>query len=191
MASSGRDLASVEAAKAYQVGEFLLLRIAGEKPNGCHFLDLERSLLDVEPPAFIATWFMPPNVRCVLEPMQYEYQEAFRVGVKRDAVKLHHAEGELLLEVEDLSPGADDVDAVACLCRDLVPRPPLGVSSEGSEAVGYSTDFDVTEAFRDAISKIRTPSIPDWLATYTVIEIGAEVGGIAGFNRMFVRVRGG
>lgn len=48
MAPSERELANVETAKAYQVGDLLLVRIAGEKPNGCHFLDLERSLLDVE-----------------------------------------------------------------------------------------------------------------------------------------------
>jgi len=32
--------------------------------------------------------------------------------------------------------------------------------------------------------------IPDWLASYTVVSIGAEVGGIAGFNHLTVRVSG-
>ncbi len=189
MATSERELANVETAKAYQVGDLLLVRIAGEKPNGCHFLDLERSLLDVEPPAFIATWFMPLNVRCVLEPMPYEYQEAFRLGVERDTVKIYHAEGELLLEVEDLGP--KDRDLVASVSTGLVSTPSSGAPIKGSEAIGYSTSFDLAEAMREAISKIETPAIPDWLATYTVVEVGAEIGGIAGFNRMFVRVRGG
>ncbi len=185
MAAIDRELAVVEQAKAYQIGDFLLIRISGEKPNGCHVVDLERSLLTVEPPAFIATWFMPLNVRCVPEPVPYEYQEAFRIGLKRDAIKLHRAGGEVLVEVEDLSPEAADLVASVAAPTSVV-RP-----TSGSEAVGYSTNFDLTEAFRDAIGKIPTPAIPDWLATYSVLEIGAEIGGIAGFNHMFVRVRGG
>lgn len=189
MVSSGSELANVETAKAYQVGDFLLMRIAGEKPDGCHFLDLERSMLDVEPPAFIATWFVPPNIRCIPEPMPYEYQEAFRVGVKREAVKLHHAHGELSVEVEDIGSEAEDL--IASLTTGLIAGTSLIAPAEADEAIGYSTDFNFTEAFREAIGKIRTPDIPDWLATYTVVEVGAEIGGIAGFNRMFVRVRGG
>lgn len=187
MASMARDLAMVERAKGYQVGEFLLLRITGEKPNGCHVVDLERNLLDVEPPTFLATWYTLPNVRCVPEPVRYEYQEAFRVGVKRDPVTLHHAGGELSVDVEDLS--SDTEGLVRGLATSAVP---MGdVLPHGGEAVGYSRSFDFTEAFQDAIGKIPAPSIPDWLATYTVLEVGAEIGGIAGFNHMFVRVRGG
>ncbi len=189
MAPSGRDLANVETAKAYQVGDFLLMRIAGEKPDGCHFLDLERSMLDVEPPAFIATWFVPPNIRCIPEPMPYEYQEAFQVGVKRQEVKLHHAQGELSVEVEGIGPEAEDL--IASLATGVVSDASLVAPAISDEAIGYSRDFNFTEAFREAIGKIRIPDIPDWLATYTVVEVGAEIGGIAGFNRMFVRVRGG
>lgn len=187
MTSLPRELAAVESAWAYQVGEFLLLRLSGEKPNGCHVVDIERSLLDVEPPGFIATWFTPPNIRCVPEPVRYEYQEAFQVGIKRDAVTLYHAGGKMSVDVEDLSPDAEE--AVSSLVvGGLTPTfPPVG----GTEAIGYSNAFDFTEAFRDAIAKIPTMGIPDWLTTYTVLEVGAQIGGIAGFNHLFVRVRGG
>lgn len=187
MGSIARDLAMVERAKAYQVGAFLLLRVTGEKPNGCHVVDLERNLLDQEPPTFMATWYTLPNVRCAPEAVRYEHQEAFGVGVKRDAVTLHHAGGELSVEVEELSPDTEG------LLQDLAaPKIPMGdVLPQGGEAVGYSRNFDFKEAFQDAIDKIRVPSVPDWLTTYTVLEVGAEIGGIAGFNHLFVRVRGG
>jgi hypothetical protein len=106
----------------------------------------------------------------------YEHQKAFQVGVARDAVTLHHAGGRMTVDVEELEPSAVGHEGMAAL---------------HAEAVGYSKAFDFNEAFRDAIGKIPVPPIPDWLATYTVLDIGAEIGGIAGFNRMFVRVRGG
>lgn len=190
MRPSPRELAAVETARAYQIGDLLLLRIAGEKPNACHFLDLEQSLLDVEPPAFIATWFTPPNVRCVLEPLPYEYQEAFRVGARRDAVTLYHAGGDLSVAVTDLTEETSGSSArmdEPNLTRTLMAEMP----NEGTEAVGFSKQFDFKEALRDAIEKIPVPDIPDWFATYTVLEVGAEIGGVAGFNHMFVRVRGG
>ncbi len=170
MTSSEHELAVVEKAKAYQLDEALLLCISGEKPNGCHVLDLELSPADVEPPIFVATWHMPPNVRCTPEPMPYEYQETFQIGGRRETVTLHHAQGDISVQVEAL-PGAE--------------------SPATHEAVGFSGNWDFTEAFRDAVAKIPTPDIPDWRATYTVVEIGAEVGGLMPVNHLFVRVRGG
>jgi hypothetical protein len=186
MAPITRELATVEKAKAYQVGEFLLLRLMGEKPNGCHVIDVQRSLLTVEPPTFIATWFVPPDVMCIPEPVTYEYQEAFRVGIRRAEIKLRHAGGEMCVDVEDLSP---ETEAVLATMGDGVGP---GTSPIGrTEAIGYSKAFDFNEAFRDAIGKIPTPGIPDWLASYTVLDVGAQIGGIAGFNYMYVRVLGG
>ena len=186
MKAMNRELAVVEQAKAFQIGEFLLMRLAGTKPNGCYVVDVEQSLLTVEPPAFIATWFIRPDARCVPEPVPYEYQEVFLVGVRRDTVILHEANGDLSVEVEELTP-AEGVTP---------PEPGFppfadGVPGQSSEAVGYSENFDFGEAFRDAIRKIPVPAIPDWLARYSVVETGAEIGGIAGFNHLYVRVRGG
>jgi hypothetical protein len=50
----------------------------------------------------------------------------------------------------------------------------------------------VGAAIKDAIGKLpgRGAGIPDWLSTYSVVEIGAEIGGVAGFNRLYVRVSG-
>lgn len=189
MTPASRELAAVEQAKAYQVGDHLLLRVIGEKPDGCHFINVERSLLDVEPPAFIATWFTLPNVRCFPEAVPYEHQQAFQIGGGREHVTLHHAGGELSLRVENLTP--DDEPAVRALTSSGPAALGLDLPAERGEAVGTSRAFDFDEAFRDAIAKIPTPSIPDWLATYTVLEVGAQIGGIAGFNHLFVRVQGG
>ncbi len=188
MESGARELAAVTSSNAYQVGEYLLIRVAGEKPNGCYKVRLERSLLTVEPPAFLATWSMPPNIRCVPEAVPYEHQQVFRVGIMRDAVTLHHADGEASVAVEDL--GSGDEGAIEEI---VTPTATSGweVIPARIEAVGFSRNFDYGEALRDAISKIPTPDLPDWLATYTVLEVGAEMGGVAGFFHMFVRVEGG
>lgn len=59
-------------------------------------------------------------------------------------------------------------------------------------ATGYSDKWDLGEAFKDAIANLpkdKNP-FPDKLYHYTIVEIGAEIGGIAGFNRMKVIIKG-
>lgn len=175
------SLAHVEEARAYYFADHVLLTITGEKPDPCHFVDIEKSLLTVEPPGFIARWYVRPGP-CADVVTPYAYQELFFIGIKRETVKLHHAGGELEVPVQDLTQGLEEGSALAEL---VLGGPP-------SEATGYSDSFDFAEAFRDAISQLpdQGAGIPDWLNTYEVISIGAEIGGIAGFNRMYVRVRG-
>lgn len=62
--------------------------------------------------------------------------------------------------------------------------------SGNSEATGISRDWSFDEAFQDAVNQLGSgsPGTPDWLDTYTVVEIGARVGGIAGFNELLVKV---
>lgn len=57
-------------------------------------------------------------------------------------------------------------------------------------AVGYSDKWDLAEAFRDAIKNLPPDpdSHPDKLYHFTVTSIGAEIGGIAGFDRMKVTI---
>ncbi len=56
---------------------------------------------------------------------------------------------------------------------------------------GGPTGWSFEEAFNDAIAQLGSaaPNIPDWLDTYTVVEIGARLGGIAGFNDLLVTVK--
>ena len=175
------SLAHVEEARAYYFADHLLLTIMGQKPDPCHSVDIEKSLLTVEPPTFIARWYAHPGP-CADVVTPYAYQEVFFIGGKRETVKLHHADGDFQVPVQDLTLELEADSARAE--RALGDRP--------SEATGYSDTWDLAEAFRDAIRQLldRGPGIPDWLYRYEVTSIGAEIGGIAGFNRMYVKVRG-
>ncbi len=205
MAADDFSLAHVQQAKAYQVGEFVLLRIAGDLPTPCHVVDIERSLLTVEPPAFIARWTLPPNIRCIQVVTPYEYEDAFRIGAARPEIRLHHADGDQLVPVEDLTPAVGQAPERYPSAPGVTPATPTDdatgmeavdvlqdVLGGPAEAVGFSRAFDFGEALRDAIEKLpsRGGSIPDWLSRYEVVSSGAEIGGIAGFNHLYVRVRG-
>ena len=113
----------------------------------------------------------------------YAYQEVFFIGGKRETVRLYHADGDIQVPVQDLTQELDENSA----------RAELALGHPPSEATGYSDAWDLAEAFRDAIGKLPPgpgANIPDWLYTYEVTSIGAEIGGIAGFNHMYVKVRG-
>ncbi len=135
-------------------------------------MDITRSLLTIEPPEFIARWYTYEGP-CPDVVTPYAYQEVFRIGAKRETVKLHHEGGVMEIPVED-----------------RVQQPIL--LDQAREATGYSNAFDFAEAFRDAMGHLpdQGAGIPDWLSRYVVVEIGAEIGGIVGLNRMYVRVPG-
>jgi len=77
---------------------------------------------------------------------------------------------------------------IAQLQADETPGTP---ATGSAEATGYSKAHSFDEAFRSAIQELpEDPNPhPDKLTRVQVVEIGAESGGIAGVNRMFVRVR--
>jgi hypothetical protein len=63
---------------------------------------------------------------------------------------------------------------------------------EPPTGVGHSDTWNLAEALQDAIGNIppQPPSeIVDELYTYRVVSIGAEIGGIAGLNRLVVVVQ--
>jgi hypothetical protein len=57
-------------------------------------------------------------------------------------------------------------------------------------ATGYSNSFSFTEAFQDAVGNLPPDEnpFPDKLTNVRVIGIGANYGGIAGLNRLYVSV---
>lgn len=177
------ELATVTEARAYQLGDVVVVRVAGTKPSFCHEVSIEQALTDVEPPGFIARQWIHPARRCILAETDYEEVSAFRIGTARDSVVVHHADGRIDVEVVAV-PVPEGAAAARQALVELEPREP-------SEAVGYSKSWDVGEAMQNAIKQLpKRDDIFDWLHQYTVVEIGAEVGGIAGFNRMRVTVRG-
>jgi|SRR5215204_6218864 len=172
------SLAHVEEARAFQFDVYMSIYIAGEMPDPCRSVDISRSLLTVEPPEFIARWYQYEGP-CPDVVTPYAYQEVFYVGEKRETVKLRHEGGVMEVPVEDRAEQPILVDQARAI-------------DQAREATGYSDTFDFAEAFRDAISHLpdQGAGIPDWLSRYVVVEIGAEIGGIVGYNRMCVRVRG-
>ena len=180
------DLATVDQARAYQIEDVLIVRVAGTKPTACHVVTLEQSLLTVEPPAFLIRLSTDPRVRCTPDPASFEEQRAFRVGILRPQVIVHHAAGELSVDVEDLTPALESAS------RESLGGSLFDLEPQAYEAVGRSRDYDLGEAMRAAIAQLPPQGIgiPDWLSTYTVVSIGAEIGGIGGFNHLTVRVSG-
>ncbi len=173
--------------RAFHCGEHLLLVAEGELPSPGYDVDIERSLLDVEPPAFtllrcVKSGFWPQ----VITP--YRYCEIFRIGPRRDHVLVHHADATEPeeVEVEDLpdkmAPGAE---------RFLRPAEASASGSATQETTGQSRNLSFDEAFANALQNLpgTLPSHPDQLTTVDVVDIGALFGGIAGFNHLFVRVR--
>lgn len=178
------DLATVATADAYQVEDVLFVRLAGQKPTPCHLVSIERALTDVEPPTFVARLQIDPRVRCIQVIADYEVAQAFRIGGPRDQVLVRHAGGELYVDVQQVS-----LEAEGAVPTRTSPFDPFG---DPAEADGYSRSYDLGEALQDAIKKLppRGHGIPDWLNSYSVVSLGVEIGGIAGFNHLKVRVRG-
>jgi hypothetical protein len=178
------DLAQVKTAKGYQVGQHLLLVIAGDKPTPCHVVDIELKPIDIFPPQFRATLTTDPHVKCARVITPYERAEAFSSGdLAGETVRIEAADGDVEVQVEAVAE--EDDQAPARVSLDVVVGPP-------AEGVGYSDAYDLGAAIKEAIGQLpdRCGHIPDWLYHYDVIEIGAEVGGIDGRDRLKVKVRG-
>ena len=69
---------------------------------------------------------------------------------------------------------------------DLLPANKIALHT----ATGYSNAFSFEEAFKNAIANLPpdTDPFPDKLTNVTVVGVGANFGGIAGLNRMYVTV---
>ena len=180
------QLAQVDTAKAFQVGKYLVLVIAGEKPTPCHLVDIELLPIRIFPPEFRATLSVDSRARCTDNVVPYERAESFPFSdLAGETLTIEARNGNVETTVvdveEDLTVAAGEPGA---RIDDIVGPP--------AEATGYSDDYDVGAAIKDAISRLppRGGGIPDWLARYEVVEIGAEIGGIAGFDRLYVRVSG-
>ena len=195
MSAFERGLAQVDGAKAYQIDDLLLLRVSGELPTPCHTAFLQQSLLTVEPPTLAAGWLIRPDVRCAQVLTPYEHHGVFMIGSKRETIRLHHAGGELTVNVEDLTREEDSPEASG-RPSGVGPRPlPSWPDRPAPAPPGlWATRRTSTSGRRseDAIDKLppQSTQIPDWLGTYTVVSIHAEVGGIGGFDRLAVKARG-
>lgn len=177
-----RELAQVQQANGYRLGDTLILRVAGEKPSPCYEVDIEELPIRIFPPEFAATWAPDPLAICPDVMTPYVRVEAFRLGGEAEKVTLHTAGGNIEVAIETIpSPDGDAAPAAV----DPRTAPPV-------DAIGYSDNWDFGEALKNAIAQIpdRGAGIPDWLNTYQVVSVGAERGGIDGRDRLGVMVRG-
>ena len=102
MAYEGEQPASVKSATAYQhpKGEYALVTIKGEAPDGCHVVRLEQDET-AKPRAFSSLWWRDPQRPCTDAVQKYEYWHVFHVGRRTKSVVVHRAEGPLTVEVTD------------------------------------------------------------------------------------------
>jgi hypothetical protein len=183
-------VARVNEATAYWYADHHVIRIKGEMPTPCHKVDLVRGPLDVEPPRFIARW-NPGPLPCIQVVTAYDYREAFHVGGRRDEVIVGTADGQLTVAVEDYAGPAEPATAAGGELRLSTVHDPLDGRELGpNEAVGYSRDWDFGEALLGVVRQLPLKNPPDWLSTYEVVSVGAQLGGIARFNHLWVRARG-
>jgi hypothetical protein len=178
--------AHVERASACQIGEVLLLSLAGTKPTPCHEIVVVKSLIEAEPPRFEAQFHIPDTV-CIQITQDYVHQQAFVIGgAIRDEVIIHRDGEPLTVPVEHLPESS--AEGIGTLARNpgVVPtwlREPV-------EGRGVSRNYDIREAVDDAIRAMPAPPpIPDWLARYEIVSMVVEQGGFAGLNQLAVTVR--
>jgi hypothetical protein len=95
--------ASVKSATAYQhpKGEYVLVTIKGEAPDGCHVVRLEHPNEGARPPAFSALWWADPYRVCTDAVQKYEHSRQFQVGKRSGSVVVNRVEGPLTVEVTD------------------------------------------------------------------------------------------
>jgi hypothetical protein len=153
--------------RAHHWGGRLYIDASGDKPGPNYQVAVDRdpdSSLD-----YVVRWLPPaapdPDVMT-------EYWVTSSVVDDRRSIMVRTADGITQVQVEGVGAGS----------------PPEGALRE--TAVGYSDKWDLAEAMRDAIGQLPDshPGVQDWLYSYTVASIGAEIGGLAGFNRLRVEV---
>jgi hypothetical protein len=202
------QLANVKEAQAFYSRGHLLLVVRGTKPTPRYVVVLERSLLDVEPPAFVARWHgdgIGPDVMT-----DYELRQVFFIGAYRETVVVKRAAGaDLVVPVKariglDLvSLGSGNAAPLADVAEDKKKKLLDGALSTTEaqkptpfrEAVGYSDAMSFDEAFADAVARLaatpsQQPPVADEMTTVEVVATGGIFGGIAGLRRLFVKVRG-
>ena len=102
---------------------------------------------------------------------------------------LLHRDGSELIKVEPIaehviprraSDSATTIQARPCLVPELL-----------GSAIGFSQNYSLDEAFKDALQKLQLVSSPASEAEPSMVDVvsmGAVYGGFSGYSRMFVRV---
>jgi hypothetical protein len=92
-----------------------------------------------------------------------------------DEITVHHADGSDRVRVERL--------------QEPVATAELADARIGGTAIGYSNRLSFQEAFANAVAQIPMTRRADAFLRVRVEEVGGEFGGIAGFHRLYVKIR--
>ncbi|HYR74673.1 MAG TPA: hypothetical protein VEM96_02415 [Pyrinomonadaceae bacterium] len=197
----------------YVLGQ-LIIWVEGRKPTRCHKARVERWPYRIYPAQYQVVACIDEGVICPQMEMPYTTAASFTISQETlDAmgglVVLHHRDGAEKVPVKVIKLSAEQTKSAAA--EDTggggMPFPfSLGKVIETGRgediqilsgdkvklhtATGYSNSFSFTEALQDAIGNLPpdTDPYPDKLVNVRVVQTGAEFGGIAGLNRMYVTV---
>lgn len=151
----------------------------GDKPTPCHQVQIRQRPERIFPPQFELVWHSEGICIQMITPYQI-VSGPFPYPKDQKTVRVFTAEGEQDVQIENMKKPLPSCE----------PSERNEKIAESDTAVGYSEKFHFDEAFANAIANLppRDPSHPDELIHIRVTDTGAEIGGIAGFHRMFVRV---
>jgi hypothetical protein len=185
------SLAECEKVQAFDLLGRLFIVADGHKPTPCHMVRVVQNPILIFPPQYMVQWEQPKPCPDLITPY-HTVGGPFTLPSSQKSVKVAYLrEGKSVTEDVEVKI----VRAPAAGGGGDAPTPfaaatPAVTSPATDTARGYSTAFSFEEAFMNAIHNLpkRKPSHPDELETIEVKKIGAEFGGIVGFNHMFVEV---
>jgi hypothetical protein len=188
--------ANVRQLKAIHVQGRLFIRALGDAPNPCYRVSISRSPIDVHPPEFEVRQCIDDGKICIQVITPFDVVGMF-AAVPVDHITVKTATGTERVEVQIVNdsaglPADGASDAYATLRLGKVWEGLIeSMPAQPREATGYSDAYSFDEAFADAVRNLPPAEkpFPDQLTTIVVAAIGAEIGGIVGLNRMFVRVK--
>lgn len=194
MLSNACSLAQRKLVQAFYHNGTLAIFATGAVPTPCHEVTIQRAAVTVEPPQFTVVQCRRAGI-CSDVVTPYTVSQLFALGAYRPVIIVTHAGGQDDVAVEhvreyhpqgQMNPLGGEVPVPY-----VFPPSTARNSSADGIATGYSTSFEFSEALREAIAALPPAPhpYPDQLTTVAVLEVGAELGGIAGFHHLFVRVR--
>ena len=196
----------------YVLGQ-LIIWAKGTKPTPCHKARIERWPYRIYPPQYQVVACVDEGVIC--PQMVVPYATATSFAVPRETLDamggvavLHHRDGSEKVPVEVIKLSGEQAKFAAeegsgggmpfpfSLAKVIETGRSEDIQILSGDkvklhtATGYSNSFSFTEAFQDAIANLPPDnnSYPDKLINVSVVQTGAEFGGIAGLNRMYVTV---
>jgi hypothetical protein len=123
-----------------------------------------------------------PDTYCLVEPIA--------AAAKHPYITIMHRDGSDLVKVESINSHSANTP----ITRLVEPTTEIKAAEDReviASAIGFSQNFSLDEAFKDALQKLNARPLSDTnreLSMIDVVSMGAAYGGFSGFNRLFVKV---